>query len=82
MSARRALSSPQRPQGATISFQIIVTVVLSNWTPLTGIPSTVIHAHMDTVEGDVHHLHSVRLLRHGHVVAVGWGATLWPALPS
>ena len=46
-----------------------------------GIPSTAIHAFVDAVERDVHHLHSLMLLRHGHVVAEGWWDPYTPGSP-
>jgi CubicO group peptidase (beta-lactamase class C family) len=37
-----------------------------------GIQSAAIHAFVDAVERDVRYLHSVMILRRGHVVAEGW----------
>ena len=37
-----------------------------------GIPSAAVLAFLEAAERDVHHLHSLMLLRHGTVVARGW----------
>ncbi|MFI5270212.1 MAG: serine hydrolase domain-containing protein, partial [Chloroflexota bacterium] len=46
-----------------------------------GIPSSAIQAFLDAAEQDVQHLHSVMLLRHGHVVAEGWWTPYGPGDP-
>lgn len=46
-----------------------------------GIPSTAIRAFLDAAERDITHLHSIMLLRHGHVVAEGWWAPYGPTHP-
>jgi CubicO group peptidase (beta-lactamase class C family) len=49
------------------------TVALPRSTPeAQGMPSSAMQAFLDAAERDVQHLHSVMMLRHGHVVAEGW----------
>ena len=38
-------------------------------------------AFLDEAEESIHHLHSVMLVRHGHVVAEGWWTPYAPAIP-
>lgn len=46
-----------------------------------GIRSSAIQTFLDAAERDVHHLHSLMLLRHGHVVAEGWWEPYGPTYP-
>ena len=46
-----------------------------------GIPSAAIHAFLDAIEQDRVGLHSLMLVRHGHVVAAGWWAPYAAELP-
>ena len=46
-----------------------------------GIPAAAIGAFLDEAEESIHHLHSVMLVRHGHVVAEGWWTPYAPAIP-
>ena len=46
-----------------------------------GIASSAIQAFFDAAERDIQHLHSLMLLRHGHVVAEGWWQPYEPASP-
>ncbi len=46
-----------------------------------GIPSAAILAFLTDIQQNIHDLHSLMLLRHGHVVAEGWWAPYAPAHP-
>ena len=46
-----------------------------------GVPSAAILAFLDAVERDTVGLHSLMLVRHGHVVAAGWWSPYAPELP-
>ena len=46
-----------------------------------GIPSSAISAFLDDAEANVNDLHSLMLLRHGHVVAEGWWSPYAPDIP-
>jgi len=46
-----------------------------------GMRSAAIHAFVDAVERDAHDLHSLMILRHGHIVAEGWWAPYGPSSP-
>lgn len=46
-----------------------------------GVSSAAIQGFLDAAERDVHHLHSVMLLRHGHVIAEGWWDPYGPRYP-
>lgn len=58
------------------------TLTLSRGAPeAQGIRSSAIQAFLDAAERDIQHLHSVMLLRHGHVVAEGWWEPYSPRSP-
>jgi CubicO group peptidase (beta-lactamase class C family) len=46
-----------------------------------GIASSAILAFVEAAEQNIHHLHSLMLLRHGHVVAEGWWSPYAPEHP-
>lgn len=46
-----------------------------------GIASSAIQRFIDAAERDIQHLHSIMIMRHGHVVAEGWWAPYTPERP-
>lgn len=46
-----------------------------------GISSAAILAFVDAADRDIHHLNSLMLLRHGHVLAEGWWSPYAPEIP-
>lgn len=46
-----------------------------------GIATSAVEAFLDEVQDTIHYLHSMMLLRHGHVVAEGWWSPYAPDVP-